>query len=300
MVQEKDPLEKYQFLRSSARFTRMRNRGAIPPPIRVIQAVIEVTMREFEAELAEIQKLVALTAAHHGVKVAGTMDAEPGDYDLIVDAMRERLGRRIRGDVVDANTVSMLKKQFLDAQTDFFREFEEDANEETKARVVAAISRGDTFRNRLDTIERGYLKDAIEKIVDGKSRLRKTFIYLFSDWIRGMTPDLKGLDQVMEEVRAEGGRFSRFFARDQFSRFNRALTISTYSEAGAKWVQWAAVMDGRTRLTHRKLNGKIFAIDDLPKEYLDWLCRCGLIPVFDLRGRKVSIGDGISMTDKAA
>lgn len=294
----KQPVEKYQFLRSAGRFTRMKKRGAIPPPIRVIQAVIAVTMKEFEAEIAEIAKAVSLASASSGVRIAGTMDAEAGDYDLIIDAMRERLGRRVKGDVVDPNTVSLIKKQFLDAQQDFFREFEEDADEETKARVVAAISRGDTFRNRLDTIERGYLKDAIEKISEGKSRLRNTFINIFGDWIRGMTPDLKGLDEVMEEVRGEAGRFSRFFARDQFSRFNRALTVSIYEEAGAKWVQWVTVGDGRVRPTHRALRNKIFRIDDLPEEYLGFLCRCSLLPVFDLRGRTVTRGNGVSMTAK--
>ncbi len=105
---------------------------------------------------------------------------------------------------------------------------------------------------------------------------------------------------MVGKVREEAGTFSKFFSRDQFSRFNRALTIATYDGAGAKWVQWVTVGDQRVRKSHRRLQNKIFRIDDLPKEYLDYLCRCALLPVFDIKNRIVSKGDSVSMTAKAA
>lgn len=290
---KQDPLAKYQFLRSTGRFTRMRTRGAIPPPFAVIQVVTELVMRQYQAEIEALKKEAVQAGAHFGVSL-GVSDADAADLDLFLDAMRERVGRRVKGDVVDANTVSMVKKQLLDAQVEFFREFQDDADEETQARVVNAFTRGETFNGRLDVVREAYLRTAIERITEGKSQIRKTFIYLFGDWITGVSGDLKGLDSVMDEVSKEAGTFSRFFARDQFSRFNRALTLATYQEAGAKWVQWVTVSDQRVRKSHRQLQNKIFRIDDLPEEYLDYLCRCSLIPVYDLRGRTVTRGDGIA------
>jgi SPP1 gp7 family putative phage head morphogenesis protein len=210
----------------------------------------------------------------------------------------ERL-KKAEADKVDPNTIAAMKRQLVDAQTEFFTEFESDADDETRNRV-AIISREETFANRLDGVRKGYLDNAIKRIGEGKSDLRKQFITIFGDWIEGRSEALTGFDDVMAKAREEAGTFSKFFARDQFSRFNRALTIAVYSESGAKWVQWATVGDQRVRKSHRALQNRIYAIDDLPEEYLSYLCRCALLPVFDLKGRKVWSGDGVSMNAKVA
>jgi len=294
---EGEKVEKYHFLKSSYRFTRMRTRGAIPPPFAVIQVVTALVNREYQAFLDDLRSEVILVGSQVGKSIAGTMDAEPyGDLtEVFLELMRERLGKRVKGDVVDEKTVAMIKKEMLNAQTEFFNEFERDADGETLSMVAASFSRDETFKDRLDTVREGYLNTAVERIGEGKSNLRKQFIEIFGGWIQGDRPDLEGFDDVMDKVKAEAGSFSRFFSRDQFSRLNRALTIATYEGSGAQWVQWVTVGDGRVRKTHRLLRNKIFRIDDLSKEYLDYLCRCGLIPVFDLKGRTVTKGDGISM-----
>jgi SPP1 gp7 family putative phage head morphogenesis protein len=277
----------------------MRNRGAIPVPLAVIEAVGVIVNREFQAVLDECKNAVVMASAKVGKSLAGVSD--DGDLELskhLIRALKERL-KKAETDKVDPNTIAAMKRQLVDAQTEFFTEFESDADDETRNRV-AIISREETFANRLEGVRKGYLDNAVKRIDEGKSDLRKQFITIFGDWIEGRSEALTGFDDVMAKAREEAGTFSKFFARDQFSRFNRALTIATYDEAGAKWVQWAAVMDGRTRKTHRAINGRIYRIDDLPEEYLNYLCRCSVLPVFDLKGRKVWSGDGISMNAKVA
>ena len=150
--------------------------------------------------------------------------------------------------------------------------------------------------DKVDLIRSGYLDSAIERIGDGKSELRKRFISRMGEWITsGAKSD--DLDQIMSDTADEAGKFSRFFARDQMSRFNRALTIATYQTAGAQWVKWISVGDSRVRPAHKALNGKIFKIDDLPAEYVtSFNCRCTWLPIFELPARAiVSRGDGIEL-----
>jgi SPP1 gp7 family putative phage head morphogenesis protein len=277
----------------------MRNRGALPVPLSVIHDVGVIVNREFQAVIDECRNAVVMASAQVGKTLAGVSDDESQELIRhLIRALKERLKKAER-DKVDVNTISAIKKQLVDAQTEFFVEFESDADDETRNRV-AIISREETFANRLEGVRKGYLDNAIKRIGEGKSDLRKQFIQIFGDWIEGRGESLTGFEDVMSQAREEAGTFSKFFARDQFSRFNRALAISIYDEAGAKWVQWIAVNDGRTRRSHRAISGKVFAIDDLPEEYLQYNCRCAVIAVFELKGRRVASGDGISMNAKVA
>lgn len=291
------PLNQYQFLRSSARFARMRARGAIQPPFAVIQVVTELVEREYRDVVAQCVNAAVQASASVGKSLAGVQDAGP-DEDLtkhLINALKERLKKYLKAETLDQTMIGMLAKQLWNTQMEFFREMQEDADEETQARIVSSFSRDESFAGRLDGLREGYLKTAVERITEGKSNLRKQFIKIFGDWIEGRAPDLPDMDALIVKLGEEAGTFSRFFARDQFSRFNKALTVAMYEEAGAEYIQWLTVMDARVRPTHRALQGKIFRIDDLPKEYLDYLCRCSFIPVYNLKGRTVTRGDGISL-----
>ena len=291
------PRRVYHFLQSpktAAGFEKMRTRGAAPPPFQSIQVAAEIVRRAYIETVDEIQKEVMMASAQTGARIAGVSDADELSQHLIA-ALRERIKRALGESPVSQKMLGMLSRQFLDAQEQYFTELQEDADEETKARVLMALTKDDVFRDRLEMIRRGYLKSAVERISEGQSDIRKRFIAMFEQWIEGRRPDLDGFEAVMDKARKEAGTFSAFFARDQFSRFNRALTVATYDEAGAKWIKWVTVGDGRVRSTHRSLNGKIFAINDLPKEYLDYMCRCAMLPVYDLKGMRVTRGDGIAL-----
>ena len=63
------------------------------------------------------------------------------------------------------------------------------------------------------------------------------------------------------------------------ARFNKALTLTTYKAAGVRTVRWMTCNDQRVRPSHRALNGRVFPIDQIPREKDDYNCRCGLVPV---------------------
>lgn len=284
-----------QSAKTSEGFEKMRRRGIVLPPFQVEQSAAKLVRGEIEELVANLRKHVIFASIETG---EGVKDAE---NELVVQAVtriKEQLAElNASGELTeDENRIRLqLSRQLSEAQQHFFTDFFEDASERLKTRVLFALDKNDVFKNRLDGIRKGYLDTAVTRITEGKSMLRKRFIGILEQWIAGDRPDLDGLDDLMDKIRGEGLNFSKFFARDQFSRFNKALMVASYEEAGAKWIRWVTVGDARVRKAHKHLNGKIFAIDDLPKEYLDYNCRCGFLAVFELGTRQVTPGDGIRM-----
>lgn len=281
---------------TSQGFQRMRQRGIVLPPFQVEQMAAKVVRTQIEKMIAGWRKALILEATSTGL---GVKDALPELTSESVERMRARLAELNAAAELSEDETRIriqLSRQLAEAQEHFFADFFEDASERLKTHVAYALTKDDVFRDRLDTIRAGYLDSAAERIYQGKSDLRKKFIGIFEQWINGERQDLEGLDDLMGLISKEGGNFSRFFARDQFSRFNKALMVASYQDAGAKWIRWVTVGDARVRLSHRRLLGKIFAIDDLPKEYAEPNCRCGFLAVFELTSRMVvTPGDGIRL-----
>jgi len=273
----------------------MRRRGVVLPPFQVEQSAAKLVRVEFEAMIADFKKHLVLASIQTG---EGVQDAENALVVQTIARIKEQLAvlnaaGSLKED--DARMRLQLSRQLAEAQQHFFADLFEDASERMRTTLAFSLDKDDVFRERLDGIRRGYLDTAMERISDGRSTLRKKFIGVLEQWISGERQDLDGLDGLMDKISVEGLNFSKFFARDQFSRFNKSLMVASYDEAGAKWIKWVTVGDARVRRSHRALNGKIFAIDDLPIEYLDWLCRCGFLPVFDLGSRQVTRGDGVAL-----
>lgn len=287
---------KFVFLQNtgtSLAFDKMRRRGAIPPPFQTIQIMAEMVLREYADLVAEIQNAVIDA-------MSGVRDAEDDPRRIaakqIIEAIRESLRKTLKEDSMNVERIDHLARQFLAAQESFFRDFRQDADDETNARVIAAFTRDEVFSDKLESLRKGYIDSAVKRIGEGKSDLRKKFISMFDDWLSGKSDDLDGVDELLGRISEESLTFAKFFARDQMSRFSRALTVASYDAAGAKWIKWLVVNDGRTRKSHRALSGKIFRIDDLPSEYLDYNCRCSYLPIYRLeRSMVVSRGDGISL-----
>jgi len=84
---------------------------------------------------------------------------------------------------------------------------------------------------------------------------------------------------LTRECYESSNHLSRFFARDQMQRFNKACTLATFQGAGVTRVKWVTSHDGRVRATHKALDSKIFPVGELPPEVDDYNCRCGLVPV---------------------
>lgn len=99
-------------------------------------------------------------------------------------------------------------------------------------------------------------------------------------------------DQVQEMLEKEynvGKKKAKFLAHNETSIMLAALKKSMYTEMGFTEFIWQTILDGRERLLHKQLHGKIFAFDSPP--IIDertgqtglpgqtYNCRCNLIPI---------------------
>lgn len=169
--------------------------------------------------------------------------------------------------------------QFYDDQKQFFQKFFADADPKMSQLFTSfSIDKNQVFSKNIDNLRKLYIDNAIGRIDGETNELRKMFLQKLVDYAEGRS-DTLDIDEVTREMQGTSARVARFFARDQLSRFNKALTLSTFHAAGVKTLRWATVGDERVRPTHRALNGRTFSVDDLPKEIDDYNCRCGLVPV---------------------
>jgi SPP1 gp7 family putative phage head morphogenesis protein len=180
---------------------------------------------------------------------------------------------------------NVLKKKFSDqllsAQKNFFDDFFDDASQPIALRVAFALDKDQVFQSRLGVLNREYADDAIKRIKGETDVLKKMFLEKFTGWILGDREDMHDITSLVDVMRQTSVKQSKFFARDQYLRFNKALTIASYETAEVGKVRWLTANDGRVRTSHRKLNGKVFPLDKLPEERHDYNCRCGFIPVFE-------------------
>ena len=86
-----------------------------------------------------------------------------------------------------------------------------------------------------------------------------------------------------------------FLARNETAIATTSYLMSKYQDEGFTHYKWKTNLDGRERLLHKELNGKIFAFNDPPVIHIDkktgkeqrglpsqtYNCRCLMIPVFN-------------------
>jgi hypothetical protein len=174
------------------------------------------------------------------------------------------------------------------------------SNGERLARQLGSLSIPalEAFGSRLATVRELYLDDAVRRIEGEEDELKRAFLERLDDWAtRGYDLDVGDIIDRMK--RAADGR-ARFFARDQFSRFNRSVAVASYREAGAGYVEWLNSSDGRVRPAHgakpgpgeylgmplndhRIRNHKIYTQSELERdpEWHSWNCRCGFVPLWE-------------------
>lgn len=172
-----------------------------------------------------------------------------------------------------------LDKILFENQKEFLSRLNSDASEKFKARVTDfSIDKKQLFNQHMKRIRDLYLDNSMERIKGEEDELKKEFLKKLNAYIIGDTDTLDVIE-ITKALLNDCGRMARFFARDQMARFNKAVTIATYEDAGVTKVKWITVQDGRVRNTHAALNGQVFSIDNLPSELNDYNCRCGLVPV---------------------
>lgn len=153
-----------------------------------------------------------------------------------------------------------------------------------------SLDKEEIYQRNLDNIRSLYLDNTIARIGWEQDYIKRLMLQRINDYVTGNSARLE-FDDLIKMAYAAGDNLSRLFARDQMQRFNKALTLSTFTDAGVTKVKWVTCQDGRVRnrsyvdkkgvfhRAHTQLNGQIFDIKNLPVEIDDYNCRCGLVPV---------------------
>ena len=196
--------------------------------------------------------------------------------------LQELMGER----GVDAERLrARLNAQLVGETRRALEELLESGPEELKMALLGksfAIPAREAFGQRLSMIRELYLNDAVERIQGEEDLLKKSFLKKLTTWAEnGGELDVQGLIQRMRDT-ADGR--ARFFARDQFSRFNRSVMVASYEQAEAPYIEWITSNDVRVRESHRDRNHRIYTPDQLKAdpEWKAYNCRCGFAPLWTL------------------
>ena len=127
-------------------------------------------------------------------------------------------------------------------------------------------------------IRKLYLDNSLKRIKGEEMLIKRKILQKIIEYATGQSDTLE-LTELVKEGYTDSDHLARLFARDQMQRFNKACTISTFRSAGVTRVKWVTCGDIRVRKSHKELNGKIFDVNNLPREVDDYNCRCGLVPV---------------------
>lgn len=141
-----------------------------------------------------------------------------------------------------------------------------------------SIDKQKLFDDNMSEIRRLYINNSIQRIQGEEDLIKKTFLQRLTDYVEGRSDSLN-IHDIVNILYQRSKSMSQFFARDQLARLNKATTLSTFSTAGVTKVKWVTTHDVRVRPSHKKLDGKIFDVNNLPPEVDDYNCRCGLVPV---------------------
>ena len=141
-----------------------------------------------------------------------------------------------------------------------------------------SIDKQQLFNDNMEALKKLYLDNSVQRLQYEQESIKRVMLKRINDYATGQSPDLK-FDDLTKLCYQWGDHLARLFARDQMQRFNKALTLSTYTNAGVTKVKWVTCHDARVRESHKALDGQIFGIRDLPPETDDYNCRCGLVPV---------------------
>ncbi len=248
----------------------MKKKGVPLPPFRVEDLVTRVLKRNYIAIINKMGKLL-------------------GSYDgPVKDAYIFEIIQQIREITASSDYMKRIEKTISKSlrisRQHFMKEFMNDAPDTIQVKVEYGLKSDAVFRHHLDELQNTYLKTSLERIEGEADELKKDFLREFIGYIEGDN-DFSSLDEIMNKMKDTAPHRARFFARDQFAKFNKDMTVSLYKKAEIQYVKWYPMHDGRTRETHKtraikkKYGTDIFHISNLPIERLEYQCRCALIAV---------------------
>lgn len=291
---------------TKAGFLRMKRQG-IPRPLFSIQDKLAAILRSrYRALTRKLLRDLRTQCRASNI----TLDAAPEDDTLdsllkFFDEMKKEMDKQQEENErtigrINLNTVAnTLEHQWLEEdqeeepayfvkkiddvlkteQKDYLKRLLGDADGKT-AQVLQsfAIDKKQFFDENLAAVRKLYLDNSIQRIRYEEEDIKRRILQKIIDYATGNSDELN-LTDLVKEAYTSTDHLSRLFARDQMQRFNKACTLSTFRSAGVTKVKWVTVGDVRVRKSHKELNGKIFDVNNLPKEVDDYNCRCGLVPV---------------------
>ena len=173
----------------------------------------------------------------------------------------------------------ILENVLLDSQKHFAKNLWGNLESPLQHTILGfSVDKQKLYDDNMEALRRLYLDNSIQRISGEKDLLKQRLLKKINNYVTGVD-DTLDLEEITESLLDSSSRMARFFARDQLSRLNKATAIATYENAGVTKVKWATARDVRVRSTHAELDGKVFDINELPKEIDDYNCRCALIPV---------------------
>lgn len=288
---------------TSAGFARMQRLG-IPRPLYSLQDKLAGYLRvKYRVLVRKLLRDLKAKCADSNI----VMDAAPGDdsLDSLLNFFDE-MGKKLKEENeeliarVNLNTISntlehewleeqetelpeffvkKIENVFVKEQADYLKRLIGDADQRTAGIIQSfSIDKKQFFEDNMRAVRTLYLENSLDRIKGEESEIKKKIIQKIIDYANGTSDTLELADLV--KAGYEGAdRYARLFARDQMQRFNKACTIATFKSAAVTKVKWVTCNDIRVRKTHKALNGKVFDVNNLPKEVDDYNCRCGLVPV---------------------
>lgn len=277
-------------------FLRMARLGIPRPPFALEKKIAETLKRHFKEQIKDmvvefIQEGRKLLQARRGdVLVSdGIEDDIPGWGDMdqanrqeIINSIHAALASRWYLEAVQLDPEiarEWFEKVLAADASDFYKHFLQDAGGAMKGKLAAiSIDKRLIFTEDIAEEMRKFIEDGRQRVSWENWDLKQAFLKALENYVTGKS-DTFSMRDVVNKLGKQAMRKGRFFARDQMARFNKALTLTTFRNAGVTKVKWMTCGDSRVRESHRLLNGKIFPIDAIPEEKDDYNCRCGLIPV---------------------
>jgi SPP1 gp7 family putative phage head morphogenesis protein len=222
--------------------------------------------RTLAAEYEKLFKDLGLHAQQGPYAVLHRLQELVGERGVDAARLRQRLNaqlvsetRRIISDLVDNGKPALREKL-----------------------VSLSLPAQEVFGERIRLIRELYLDDAVKRIQGEEDDLKASFLEKLTTWAEtGGELDVADVVGRMQETAVHR---ARFFARDQFSRFNRSVMVAGYQEAEAEYVEVLTSNDQRVRPTHREWNHKIFTVQGYLNDprFSDYNCRCGAAPLWHL------------------
>ena len=306
---------------TQAGFLRMQRMGIPRPLFRIQDKLAKILKGKYTNLIRELLRDVKTEMRNNGMTVdSAPIDGDDEDEDLekLLDfftrkgeelkkeseeiAKRMRMGsaeNSLQHKWLDENKESDIsetaKKQIAGLlkkeQEDYLVRLLKDGGPKINKVIDSfTIDKQELFDRNMTNLRVLYLNNTLDRVKWEQDLIKRRMLKRINDYVTGQSARLE-FDDLTKLAYQSGDNLARLFARDQMQRFNKALTLSTFTDAGVTKVKWVTCHDARVRKrsyvdkngvyhrAHRELDGQIFGIKNLPIEIDDYNCRCGLVPV---------------------